>query len=337
MTGHKKQHQDEHHEGGADEIEEASLLPQIPIAHQGTHLAGGTDAIDGLNANQVADGSVSNEQYQLLGALSESPIADHEYVDGKIQGLDWQESVIERRADPPGDPDAGDRYLVIEPATGDWDGWEDSIVEWDGSEWSRIEPDIGFATMVEDTGVLWTYNGTDWVKFGSAISHGALSGLGEDDHTHYLLANGTRDLSGHLLPDADDNIDLGSTTRHFREINAYTLKCVGGLAVAATGNEPVLAIGATGTVSDRVVITTNIGDLELTPGGNIQLESDTILDTDVNLDATGGRILPKIISQTSEPALSTGEIAIWIDTTVGEEARWILLNIGGDQYKVEVA
>lgn len=44
------------------------------------------------------------------------------------------------------------------------------------------------------------------------IHHGGLAGLGDDDHTIYLLADGTRDLSGHLQVDVDKEIRFRSAS-----------------------------------------------------------------------------------------------------------------------------
>lgn len=58
---------------------------------------------------------------------------------------------------------------------------------------------------------------------GSSIDHGALAGLTDDDHTQYLLEDGTRDMSGSLLPNADGTLDLGNSTDRWRAIYADML------------------------------------------------------------------------------------------------------------------
>lgn len=45
--------------------------------------------------------------------------------------------------------------------------------------------------------------------------HGALGGLGDDDHPHYYLADGSRRLSGDLLPDQPDARSVGSALYPF--------------------------------------------------------------------------------------------------------------------------
>jgi hypothetical protein len=51
---------------------------------------------------------------------------------------------------------------------------------------------------------------------GAGVSdHGGLAGLGDDDHTQYLLTDGTRDVGGNLIPDASGSHSLGVSSRPF--------------------------------------------------------------------------------------------------------------------------
>jgi len=78
------------------------------------------------------------------------------------------------------------------------------------------------------------FTGTDWTDLtdagdttlhghditgltGYSNDHGALDGLADDDHTQYLLVNGTRDMTGDLLPNATGTLDLGATTDYWAE------------------------------------------------------------------------------------------------------------------------
>jgi len=47
---------------------------------------------------------------------------------------------------------------------------------------------------------------------GGVSDHGALTGLEDDDHLQYLLADGTRRMTGHLLPASSLQYNLGSST-----------------------------------------------------------------------------------------------------------------------------
>jgi len=59
----------------------------------------------------------------------------------------------------------------------------------------------GKAIYETDTNKLLIYNGASWIEIssGSGVTdHGALTGLTDDDHTQYLLVDGSREMSGGL-------------------------------------------------------------------------------------------------------------------------------------------
>ena len=118
----------------------------------------------------------------IQGLIDTEIAALKDYVDSLVQGLDWQNSVIDELADPPGTPSEGDRYLVIASASGDWAGHEKDIAEWNGSSWDFTTPNKGFAVYIEDVGKQKTYSGTDWVSFGSTVDHGNLTNVTQDQH-----------------------------------------------------------------------------------------------------------------------------------------------------------
>ena len=109
-----------------------------------------------------------------------------------LEMLDWQESVESRSATPPGTPATGQRFLVIPTATGDWTGHEDEIAEYNGSSWDFVTPTPGTAVYVEDEELLYLYDGTQWEPMGMSMSHSDLQDLTNDDHTQYILVDGTR-------------------------------------------------------------------------------------------------------------------------------------------------
>jgi len=179
--------------------------------------------------------------------------ATKEFVESLVQGLDWQPSVLDELADPPGTPATGDRYLVIATATGDWAGHEDDIAEWDGSAWDFTTPNTGFAVWIEDVGSQKVYNGTAWVSFGTTVDHGNLIGLGDDDHSQYHN-NARHDLParhtlGTVVP--HDNLNdlaekahaslsgIGTSDHHAKTGNYEVFpntELVTGLPAAAVGN-----------------------------------------------------------------------------------------------------
>jgi len=138
---------------------------------------------------------------QLLEHTVDGPYATREWVNETFAGLEWQDSVLSKVTDIPGGPGAGDRYIIPAGATGAWSGLDDSIAEYNVT-WVYTTPSAGFASYVEDEGIYYIYNGSSWIKLGGVVSHSALLDLDVDDHTHYLLADGSR---------AADNLTVTST------------------------------------------------------------------------------------------------------------------------------
>lgn len=262
---HRKFHQDEHQDGGVDEIGEGTLLPQDPTSHASSHEEGGSDELN-LDATQIGDGSVSNTEFEYLDGVS-APVADEDYVDSKVQGLDWQESVLDMQSTPPSSPSTGDRYIVDSGGADDWDGHDEEIAEWDGSDWEYTEPNEGFTTWVEDENTNYVYNDEydtgDWVTMSGTQDHGSLSGLGDDDHTQYLLVDGSRSMSGSL--------DMG-------DHNITSVGDVDGIDISAhdhDGDAPNIPNAGL----DNSSITVSSGD-HMTGGGSVSLGDSTTLSFD---------------------------------------------------------
>lgn len=71
----------------------------------------------------------------------------------------------------------------------------------------------GMVAYLKDTTTLQIYDGTSWVDvaLGTAVvtDHGALTGLNDDDHTQYLLADGTRTATN-LTVSGDMTVDTST-------------------------------------------------------------------------------------------------------------------------------
>ena len=252
----------------------AALTGLLDDDHTIYTKADGTRAFSG-------DQSMGNHKItSVTNPVNQQDAATKAYVDSTAQGLDWQDSVLNKTPTEPVGPVTGDRYLiegagsdlitaVDQPGkkfkhTGDVsanyaaqdtikvlfstgndglytvvavvfvggvtevtvsetipnptaDGnmsyadnpgssWAqagpDSIVEYDGAAWDRTAPNEGMAVWEEDDNRLWVYADTTWVQFGSTLDHGALEGLADDDHTQYLLVDGTRAMTGNLDMDS---------------------------------------------------------------------------------------------------------------------------------------
>lgn len=108
-------------------------------------------------------------------------------LDAALQGLDWQESVLDRDLTaPPGAPATGDRYIVAAVGSGTWLGQDNNIAEWDGAQWVFTAPNEGYTLTVEDEDRIVIWTGATWAYFGSRVDHGQILGLTDDDHMQYM-------------------------------------------------------------------------------------------------------------------------------------------------------
>ena len=113
----------------------------------------------------------------------DTELVDKKYVDDMINGEEWQDSVIDRLATPPGSPVSGDRYLVTATATGAWAGQEDKITEWNGSAWVFYAPSTGWKVSVDDEADgVYLYTGSAWDKkfYESTTASTGLTKVGVD-------------------------------------------------------------------------------------------------------------------------------------------------------------
>ena len=101
-------------------------------------------------------------------------LATRNYVDSRIAGLDWQESVRTRKlADPPDSPAAGDRYLIPGDPAGtkttskSWAKHPGEIATWDGNAkaWVFTAPDEGTAVFVDDENRAYLFVEGKWIEF----------------------------------------------------------------------------------------------------------------------------------------------------------------------------
>lgn len=139
------------------------------------------------DARFVGTGQIEN----IAQPTKDHHVATKQYVDQRLQGLEFQDSVLEFRTTPPFMPDDHARYIIA-PSSGqhEWSTYIGAIAEWWDGAWKYTAPRIGCACFVESSGQQYTYNGTSWVLLSNIIRHANLAGLTQDDHTQYLNING---------------------------------------------------------------------------------------------------------------------------------------------------
>tara|TARA_Y100001937_G_scaffold124545_1_gene189490 strand:+ start:1090 stop:2928 length:1839 start_codon:yes stop_codon:yes gene_type:complete len=169
---------------------------------------------------------------------SSNDLVNKSYVDSSIAagGGDWEASVLDQLATPPGSPSSGDRYLVIATASGAWSGKENDIAEYNGSSWDFTTPTKGTHVYDEDSGNALIYNGTAWVVLANAT--GAL-----------IKTNNLSDVSS--VGSARANLGLGALATA-SSVNLGT-DVSGTLAVSAGGT------GSTSASDARTALGLSIG------------------------------------------------------------------------------
>ena len=147
---------------------------------------------------------------QLLKHTSQGYYATREYVQSTVANLEWQDQVLSATTDIPIGPTYGDRYIVPSGASGAWSGYDDYIATYELT-WDLLAPSAGFTAWVLDEGLYRTYNGSNWIRLGGVVDHGALLGLSDDDHTQYVLVDGTRAMTGDLILGTEESVTQSIT------------------------------------------------------------------------------------------------------------------------------
>ncbi len=200
-------------------------------------------------------------------------------------------------------------------AEGDWAGLENYIVEWNetGSYWMDSdtdygEPSVGWAVIVEDESVGYTFDGSAWVTIVSSISHNTLSDLQGgspeiDEYYHLSLNEYTR--ATRLATDVLSGLMPGGLTN---QISSNT-----GLrnAISGLSNNNVLFVDS--SVSENIgedddffyeeaTGTLNVDDIEAT--------NDVCLDSGQCLSTASHGVNATIVNGTVVNLVDTGSFVI---------------------------
>jgi len=187
-------------------------------------------------------------------------------------------------------------------ASGAWVGHEQEIAEWNGSSWDFYTPASGWAVIIIDEGLQYTYDGSSWSPLTSSLGHDYLSSLTgcdtasgvcyhlSSDEYNAAIREATNVLNG-LMPSGK----LDNWNSAYQAIITYfELDDTSNIGTDETGYIMLSGSGATttgsGTSTNEIVINTR-GDYPL--DGNTlyfdiaQANTLTLSGTALIFDTTG--------------------------------------------------
>jgi hypothetical protein len=186
--------------GNLDDIADGSSYKRVAISEfaTGTNLVkqinDGTNVVTAAEARTHIDDSTKHRVINDSATGNTDLWSAHkilEYVSNNIDGLDWQNSVLDKdMTSPPTGPSEGDRYIVGPSADGGWSGHDGDIAYYQESTWVFIVPNEGFCARVEDEDIEYVYTGTEWISRPASTNHDNLSGLqgGTANEYYHLTA-----------------------------------------------------------------------------------------------------------------------------------------------------
>jgi hypothetical protein len=197
-------------------IRSSFSLPDSPLS-QDTLLS--TDATQFIRNKTLVQASLLGDTSFVSPArlrnvdmpIDGADVATKQYVDERLQGLEYQDSVLEFASSPPlFFVSVGDRFIVRQ-ASGDWLGRENHIAQYTSSGWIFTTPTAGMACYVENEQLQYSFSVSEqkWVKLGSTLRHAHLAELMQDDHLQYALLVGRS--GGQVLaggPQTEDSLVL---------------------------------------------------------------------------------------------------------------------------------
>ncbi len=110
------------------------------------------------------------------------------YIDNYLQGLLWQEPVINELDTPPETPSEGHRYLVGQTPADSWIGHEGEIATFTDSAWAFETPVTRWSILVLHDNRQLCYYETGWVLIGAARIENVIGG--EEGNLAMLTADG---------------------------------------------------------------------------------------------------------------------------------------------------
>ena len=208
-------------------------------------------------------------------------VAQKDYADNKVEtdlsslktSMEWKNSVLDKDLTTSPIASIGNRYILAGTG-GSWStGLVNDITEYTVSGWTFSTPTEGSILWVDDENIVYVYDGSNWIRLGSVTTHSNLNELTVDDHPHYLLVNGSRNISSHLTVNnitATNGIGNSITTISGVNLIAGNLTVPGS---SVFNNVSTTSLSAA-TVTSTTVSGTNITASNTVSGLNYYLNSD---------------------------------------------------------------
>jgi len=153
------------------------------------------------------------------------------------------------------------------------------------------------------------------VTFVPALDHGALAGLGDDDHTIYTLADGTRAFTG-TVAGIDPTADTHLTTRSFvaSEISGKSgnSALVGVDGIIVTSGTNTVEIGQSGLGTDALV---GDGGITITSGTNTTIIGSDGVGEDAIIAGNKGVVVTSGVSGNSTEITLTQNLGDFVVNT----------------------
>lgn len=118
-----------------------------------------------------------------------------DYVSGIVAGIIWQLPVDSITATTPSSPIEGERHIVGVGATGVFAEHDMQIATYTDGVWEFQVASAGWSVSNKADNFAYNYNGAAWAQMPGAVTHGALSGLGGDDHSQYVHKDVARTIT----------------------------------------------------------------------------------------------------------------------------------------------
>jgi hypothetical protein len=179
------------------------------------------------------------------------------------------------------------------------------------------------------------------------IDHGQLDGRGDDDHTIYLLADGSRNLSDDLLVDTDKKFTFRDANQFIRSGAANTLTLNGNTTIKlkiATGDEVTIAANTMtfeAGISDPKLDWSSSGILKFYIGFNEEMRLtaggldvvDSVTCAYVKLDSPAPAAVAGTVMFGDEYGVATGSVTPTfskLPTGYGATSYWYGCRMGGN-------